>query len=455
MKRQAKNHSRIAHYIATAIKYITVDMWRITGRDIPTRRYFFINTLKTVYISIKHFVACDLYKKASALTFSTLLAVIPMLAILFAIGKGFGFQNIIQSQLFDYFPSNREALTHALNFIEAYLNETKSGVFVGIGLIYLLWTVIGLISNVEDVMNEIWGVKKNRSIYRQITDYTWVFLLLPVVMVSSSGISIFITTTIDNSNYLHFISPLVRNLISFSPFFLSSILFTIVYALVPNTRVQLRYALLAGVLCGVAFQGFQYLYLNGQIWVSRYNAIYGSFAFLPLLLLWINLSWAICLFGAVFTYSLQNIQIYNFANETENISRRYKDFVALVITTIVVKRFSQGLTPLTVTELSNQYGIPLRLANEVTYRLLEIGVISEVVTSDDRVSAYQPAQDINAITAGMVLARLDQEGEEDFTIDREDSYREEWQCIIGCKEAMYSVGNNVLLKDLDCAVNID
>lgn len=454
MKRQTQKKQslihRIAHFIACVIKYLTVDMWRITGREnLPKRRYIYINVIKTIYISIKHFIAYELARKASALTFSTLLAVIPMLAILFAIAKGFGFQNIIQSQLFDYFPSNREALTHALDFIEAYLNETKSGVFVGVGLVYLLWTVIALISNVEGVMNEIWGVKKNRSIYRQITDYTWVFLLLPIVMVVSSGISIFLTTSIDNSYYLHFISPVVRHLISFSPFLLSTLLFTAVYALVPNTRVELRYALLAGLLCGIAFQVFQYLYLSGQIWVSRYNAIYGSFAFLPLLLLWIHLSWIICLFGAVFTYSSQNIQIYNFANETENISRRYKDFVTLVVASVVVKRFEQEQPPLTVSELSNQYGIPLRLTNEVMYNLLEIGIVTEVVTTDERVSAFQPALDINNITAGMVLTRLDQEGEESFAIDRDGNYGDTWQCTIQSKEAMYSMANDTLLKDLD------
>lgn len=189
------------------------------------------------------------------------------------------------------FPAQKEALEHALSFVDAYLAQAKSGIFVGVGIIFLLWTVISLMSTVESTLRYLAGKENDRSFYRKITDYTSMFVLLPILMIASSGISLFISTGIDSNAYLYFISPLVRNIISFSPYFLTCLLFTGIYVLVPNTKVKFWNAFIAGVICGTAFQLFQFLYISGQIWVSKYNAIYGSFAFLPLFLLWMQLSW--------------------------------------------------------------------------------------------------------------------------------------------------------------------
>ena len=182
----AKNNIvlRIVTFFRTASKFIFEDMWRITGNDVSGLRRRLINLAKTIFISVRRFREDDLQSKASALTYSTLLAVVPALALMFAIAKGFGFQNIVQSQLFDYFPAQKEALAHALSFVDAYLTQAKSGVFVGIGIIFLLWTVISLMGTVESTLNDIWQVKKNRSFYRKITDYTSMFVLLPVLMIA-------------------------------------------------------------------------------------------------------------------------------------------------------------------------------------------------------------------------------------------------------------------------------
>ena len=254
--------ARLKQYFHWGLKFVLEDMWRITENEVSGTRQRLINLVKTIYISIRRFIEDDLMSKASALTYSTLLAVVPALALIFAIAKGFGFQNIIQSQLFDYIPAQKEALSHALTFVDAYLNQAQSGVFVGIGLIFLFWTVISLMGNVESVLNDIWQVKKNRSFYRKITDYTSMFVILPILMIASSGLSIFVSSGINNSVYLNFISPLVRNLLSFAPYFLTCLLFTGIYILVPNTKVKFLNAFVAGIICGTAFQIFQYVYIS-------------------------------------------------------------------------------------------------------------------------------------------------------------------------------------------------
>ena len=294
--------NRIKENIAHFWHFASEDIWRITETEVSGSRRILINLFKTVIISVRRFKEDDLQAKASALTYNMMLAIVPMLALMYAIARGFGFQNIIQMQLLDYFPAQRDALTYIFDFVKTDWSETRNGgVFVGAGILMLLWTVVSMVNNIEAVFNEIWQVKKARSFYRKITDYTSFFLILPILMIASGGLSLFLSSSFEDLGYLSFVSPLVRKLLSFSPYFLTWLFFTGMYVLIPNTRVKFWNALLAGIICGTFFQFFQFIYINGQIWVSKYNAVYGGLAFLPLLLLWIQLSWIICLFGAVLT----------------------------------------------------------------------------------------------------------------------------------------------------------
>ena len=169
----------------------------------------------------------------------------------------------------------------------------------------LLWTVINLITNIEITFNRIWQIKKARSMYRKITDYFSMFLLMPILIVISGGLSIFMSTTLKYIEDFVLLAPILKFLIRLIPFALTWFMFTGLYIYMPNTKVKFKHALIAGVLAGTAHQAFQFLYISGQLWVSRYNAIYGSFAALPLFLLWLQISWTICLFGAELTYAGQ------------------------------------------------------------------------------------------------------------------------------------------------------
>lgn len=188
-------------------RFIIYDMWRITGNEVSVNRHRLINLVKTIYLSVQRFLADDLQSKAAALTFSTLLAVVPALALVFAVAKGFGFQAIVQSQLFDYFPAQREALEQAMTFVDSYLSHTKDGIFVGVGIIFLIWSVVSLLNSVETTFNDIWQVSKQRSIYRKIVDYIAIMVLLPVLMIVAAGLSIFVTSGIDTRPCLAFLSP--------------------------------------------------------------------------------------------------------------------------------------------------------------------------------------------------------------------------------------------------------
>lgn len=349
------------------IKFVTEDIWRITENEVSGLKELYINAIKTVILAIRGFMNDNLTVKASALTYNTMLAIVPLLAVLLGIAKGFGFQETVRQELLNYFPSQTLELDKAFLFVESYLTQAQGGVIIGIGLILLLYTVISLISSIEETFNEIWQIKKSRPWYRKISDYLALFLILPILMTTSSGMSIFISTAQNSffSQYV-FLTPVVERILSLTPYLITILVFTGIYIALPNTKVRFLNGLVAGTISGCAFQFFQYLFISGQIWVSKYNAIYGSFAVLPLLLLWLQLSWLICLFGAELSYASQNVKKFSFERDSKNISRRYKDFLTLLIASLIVKRFEkEGVPPYTADELSNTYRIPIRITTQI------------------------------------------------------------------------------------------
>lgn len=430
-------------------KFLTYDIWRITEDEVNKTTFSLYNIIKTIYLCITRFAQDRIPNKASALTYSTLLAIVPILAILFAIARGFGFDNIMKSQIISGFGGPSKTTEMIFQFVDSYLSEAKSGIFIGVGLIMLLWSVLNLINNMEMTFNRIWQVQKSRSVFRMTTDYLSMLLLMPILIVVSGGLSIFMSTMLKNIEGFVLLAPIVKFLVRLSPYVLTWFMFTALYIFMPNTKVKFRHALIAGIIAGTAYQFFQYIYINGQLSVARYNAIYGSFAALPLFLLWVHISWSICLFGAEFTYASQNLRNFSFDKDTRNISRRYHDFVAILIMSRVAKRFANNEAPYTAQELSEECQIPISLTNKVLFELESIKLIHEV-SSDEKSEdiAYQPSIDINKLSMSMLLDRLDTRGSEDFKIDITNVYSELWNVLQQARQDYYNGSSKVLLKDL-------
>ncbi|MEG1543564.1 MAG: YihY/virulence factor BrkB family protein [Tannerellaceae bacterium] len=441
---------RIHLLLARTIRFVTYDIWRITENEVSGLKEFYINLIKTIILAIRGFRNDNLQIKASALTFSTLLAIVPLLAVLLGIAKGFGFQGAVRQELFDYFPGHELELSKAFEFVESYLAQAQGGVIIGVGLILLLYTVINLISSIEDTFNDIWQMQKSRHWYRKISDYLALFIILPILMTASSGISIFVSTLQNSflSQFLFF-TPLVELLLNVAPYIMTSLAFTGLYISLPNTKVRLVNGMAAGLLAGCAFQFFQFIYISGQIWVSKYNAIYGSFAALPLLLLWLQLSWLICLFGAELSYASQNVKKFSFERDSKHISRRYKDFLTLLIASLIIKRFIKGDKPYTADELSDSYRIPIRITTQILYLLCELRIIIEVnYGKDDRVVHYQPAIDVNQISVSYLFNKIDEHGSENFKIDTAGLFHKEWNALLKTRKDVIQANSQILLKDL-------
>jgi membrane protein len=274
-------------------------------------------------------------------------------------------------------------------------------------------------------------------------------LIIPILLIISSGASIFLNTMMEKSSILAAVSPLVNFLMKLSPFFISWLLFTLLYILAPNTKVRFKNAAISGLIVGTAFQIFQSLYIGGQLWVNRYNAIYGSFAAFPLLLLWLQLAWIMVLYGAEITFASQNIRNFFFEKEIKNISDRYSYFSTLMITGIICKRFENREAPLTAVEISSLYHIPSRLTQRILNLLIEMKIINQTISDEDkRVITYQPAMDINQITVGMILKSMFDFGTEDFKMDIQGRFRRHWNVMLDIEKELEQKGDKVLVKDL-------
>ena len=436
--------------IKKLLKFLTYDIWRVTEDEVDKRTFSIYNIIKTTYITIEKFNGQRINAKAAALTYNLLLALIPILALLFAIAGSFGFDNIVKSQIFEGLSIDNNALEEIIGMADTYLSKArKGGVFIGVGVIMLLWTVLKLINNIEITFNNIWQIKKGRSMYRKITDYFSVLLLLPVFLILSSGTSIFITSIAQKIEEFALLAPFSKFIIRMVPFIITWIMFTGLYVFMPNTKVKIKPALVAGILAGTIFQLFQYVYISGQIWVTKYNAIYGGFAAIPLLLLWLQMSWTICLFGAQLSFTSQNIAHFDFDKDTRNISRRYKDFIAILIMSLICKRFENNEPPYTARQISLEHQIHLRLTNQTLYELQEIGMIHEVLSDkkSEEIS-FQPSIAISKLSVGFLLDKIESYGSEDFKIDSKDVFSNEWKTLIAVKDFRDSKAGEVLLKDL-------
>jgi membrane protein len=263
---------------------------------------------RTLTLTIKFFTTKRVMDRASALTYSTLLAIVPILAVVFAIARGFGYNKYIEVWFRDILASQPQAAEVIIGWVNSYLVHTQSGIFLGIGLLFMLYTVLMLVNSIEETFNEIWQVSSSRSIYRSFTNYLAAFFVFPIFIVVTTGFSIVLTTIASSMPDVLMLDSLVRFLFDKLPYVLLSALFIGLYVSMPNTHVEWRCAVVPGIIAGVGIQWLQLFYVHSQIWVTGYNAIYGSFAALPLFMLWVQISWAICLFGAQLTYTNQNMK---------------------------------------------------------------------------------------------------------------------------------------------------
>lgn len=419
-----------------------------------TRTTWWVTVIKTLNLSVTSFLNKDAQSKACAMAYRTLLATVPALALLLAIGRGFGFSSILQDSLFKTFPAQRTAIEAGLKFVDSYLSQASEGIFVGVGILFLLWTLISLAGSAEQVFNEVWGVTHGRSLWRKITDYTAILLILPILMICATGINIMMSTTLQNLIHIELFTPVISMVIDFAGVVLTWLFFAGAYMLVPNTKVRFRNAFMAGVLSGTAFIVLQWLFVTGQLYVSKYNAIYGSFSFLPLMMIWLQLVWVITLAGAVVCFSSQNIFRYSFSTQISRISFDYRRKILLAVMSIIACRFRDHKTAPNPYLIATDYGFPPRLVTGVVNELNEAGLLLKVSVSEDKnIFGYVPSLPLQELTVGTVLRRLRESGETGFIPAFNEEFSAVGSLVDKISRETYQSVSNIYITDL-CNVDL-
>lgn len=435
--------------VAWSWRFLTHDLWHIRPEDVRGVYRYPLNVLKAVFLSIRFFVGDRMSEKASALTYYTLLAIVPVVALVMAIARGFNFQDVIQNAFRQLFPAQDGLLDQLFGFAASYLEHTQTGLIMGIGVVMLLWVIINLIGNIEAVFNQIWQQKQSRTTLRKFTDYMSIVVIVPILIVLSSGLQIFLQTYLRTSIFDDFLSDSLQTVIRWTPYVLTVLVFTAAYIVIPNTKVKFINAFIAGIIAGTGFQAFQTLYISGQIWVSKYNAIYGSFAALPLLLLWVQMSWIICLYGAELAYASQNIRNYDFEKDVQGISRRYYDFLTILVASVVYTRFRQGLPAYTTEDIGASLHLPSKLTSRIVSDLADLGIILETVDTTSRdVHLWTPGRDISTYSIADLHKELDEHGAEGFKYEYERVFAKEWDILQQMRQAEFDAAASDLLSEV-------
>ncbi|MEI6056033.1 MAG: YihY/virulence factor BrkB family protein [Lentisphaerota bacterium] len=429
------------------VKKVTEDIWQFTESETGRIKNTLLRTFKILILTYRGFKENNCYLKASALTFYTLFSVVPVVALAFAIAKGFGLDTKLTTELYARLNGQQAMLDKVIEFADKLLAKTQGGLIAGIGVVLLLWTIIKLFSNIEGAFNDIWSVKKGRVFFRKVTDYLSMFFICPILLVVSASFTAFLSS--DLTNYASYFPKAVIILIpTFFSYLAIWILLTFVYRLMPNCKVKLTSAIIPAIIVGTLFNIIQFCYFDFQVFITKYNAIYGSFAALPLFLLWVQINWTIVLSGAQLSFYIDNIELHEFDYSLHKISLKQKKLLSLIIVKMIVANFKESDKPLNAKELAYKLKLPFNLTQEILDNLVSAKVISLVHKKDKSFAGYQPSRCITTISIDYVLSKLE-------TLNTKETLRlnnpdfEKIQILVkNIEQAQEESDSNILIKDI-------
>lgn len=405
------------------LNFFKSGIWTLRAADFPPFVRSLIALLRIIVLSVRCFFKNNCMLHASALTYYTLLAIVPVAALAFAIAKGFGLYARLETWFRGTLVGKEEVAEKIITFSNNLLENTKGGLIAGIGAIALLYITIRLMMQIEKSLNDIWGVKTGRAILRKISDYLAIVLLCPLIIIVTTGATVYTTVQLSQmANAIPGISGTMNAFLAlFSrtlPVIITWLIFAFIYIFIPNTRVRIIPALTGGFIAGVLYYVVQVLYIAAQYNVAKYNAIYGSFAALPLFLIWLQISWTFILLGAEIAFACQNVSSYEGTPGDGSVGSRRKLVYAIKLVRTCARAFLNRQPPLTDTELSAKLEIPVRTTRLLLYELCDTGILVKIAPGE-RGDAFQVALPPEDITPVRIMRAL-QESAQDKGLDTAD-----------------------------------
>lgn len=441
--------------ITRIIYFFKTGIWEIRLKDLSPLKAFFVKSLRVILLGSRGFIRNNCQKTASVLTYYSLLNIVPVVAVAFAIAKGFGLEKVIEKQILqisDKANWQSDITSQILAFSHKLLEQAKGGLIAGVGVILLFWTVISILGKIEESFNEIWEVKKPRTLARKFSDYLTAMLVAPILLIISSSATVVVSSQVkeivNKIGFLGVFSSLIFFLLNLVPYVSMWFLFAMIYMIMPNTRIPLRSGILGGIAAGTVFQIVQWIYIKFQIGVASYGAIYGSFAALPLLLAWLQMSWMIVLLGAEIAYAYEHYETFGFHPDYSRLSFSSRKVLILRIFHLLTKKFSQGEKPLSTQQIAHALEIPVRLVRQLLYELTNVGLVVETAKGVKDEVAFQPGRTIENMTMKYALDEYEKYGTVQIPDNPSDEAEKISMFLRDISEAIEKSPGNVRLKEI-------
>jgi len=462
--------------VAQGRQFVSGDLWRVKLKEAPPVRAFFYRALRIVVLATRGFRDDQCLLWASALTFYVLLSIVPVLAMGFGVAKGFGFEKMLRAQLMETLPKKMRTelappsaastssisstlsipsississqqpatqnaaptgeddtaadqdktasemerlLTSVIDRSYALLDQAKGGLVAGVGLLVLVWSTFKALGNIESSFNAIWGVKRGRSFRRQFANYVAVMLIAPALLAMAGSLTLALAAAgkgalAQKIGLFAALSPVISAILKMATYAFTWVLISFMYVFIPNTKVSLKSAIIAGLIASVAYQIIQSVYFRFQVGTLRASQVYGAFVALPLFLTWVQMTWMIVLFGAELCFAHQNVDTYEFDPDCQNISHDTRRLLALRIAQLCAKRFEAAEPPLSDAAIAYELGVPIRLTREIVEQMREAGILAEVRAGENNDYAYQPAFATQQMTVKRVIDLFESRGSRDL-----------------------------------------
>lgn len=301
----------------TSKALFTDRLWSLNLNELSSKKRGFVKFVKLIRITLDTFAENKIGFQCVALSYFCTMALIPLLAVLFAVSGGLGLTDKIQAFLYNVIPTNPEMINTLTEKAGNIITTARSGIVGAVAALTFIWTILWMMFQIERVFNNVWGITKvPRKIYKRFSFYLLALILLPFVIiifgfgiVVHSRISTWIGIGFGDLKFL----PTLLTWLGF--FVVTTFTLSAMYKFIPATKVVYRNALIAAVVAGLVFTVFQYLYLETQMFVTNLNGVYGALAAVPLFLMWLNFSWQIIMYGAELSYGIQNVDQYHIPDD--------------------------------------------------------------------------------------------------------------------------------------------
>ncbi len=401
-------------------RFWTREIWdanRLRADQPPLTEVLYL-LARILYIVVDAFRRERIRLRAAALTYMTLLSLVPALAVVFSIFTAFGGLRDVQQQLRGFIVNvlavqNQDEV---LTYLDQFVGQVHAGRLGAIGLIVLFFTVISTLANIETAFNDIWGVTKGRSWVERFQVYWPLLTIAPLLL----GLSLSLTASFEASDAVKQVVdtiPIVGLFGRVVPVFLTCVSFTLLYHFMPNTRVAISSAGVGGTVAGTLWVIAQQLYAVYAANAISYSAIYGSLGAVPLFIIWLYVSWTVALLGATVTFAVQSAGTYE--PERPN-SQREKELVAARLMLAVAHHFNRGQGVMSIEMLLDEARISARLARLVLGALVEAELLAETSTRDGRDTAYVPGRPLESMTLADVVNVLQTAGTQAEVAGRQD-----------------------------------